>query len=276
MASSSYNVALSAVLREEGGKVDNPKDPGGRTNQGITQAVYDGYRQRKGLPTRDVYIMDSAERDTIYRQSYWNLVHGDALPPGVDLAVFDGAVNSGPARSAKWLQQALGVTADGLIGPATEHAALIADPEKVIADYMAARRSFLRTLKTFKTFGRGWLARCDRIETQAASMARGGVGVIAAPVMPQPTPQDGTKAREADVKAAPPKGLADVATGVGIGAGGLSQVINGAKDQLEPYSYASAWVSKLVIALIVLGFGLALLGLAWRGYAMWRESKRVQ
>ena len=82
MSKDTYNQALAAVLREEGGKSDNPKDPGGRTNQGITQTVWhDTYRKRMGLPTRDVYIMESSERDAIYRQSYWDLIRATTYRP---------------------------------------------------------------------------------------------------------------------------------------------------------------------------------------------------
>lgn len=269
MSKNTYNQALAAVLREEGGKSDNPKDPGGRTNQGITQTVYDTYRKRMGLPTRDVYIMESSERDAIYRQSYWDLIKGDDLPAGIDLAVFDGAVNSGPARAAKWLQQAVGTPTDGLIGPATLHAVVgAADPEIVIRNIMAARRSFLKGLKTFGTFGRGWMARCDRIEEQATAMARGSI-VVASPTPSLPT----AKAPEADTKKPPAKGLADVATGVGVGAGGLSQVVNSTKDQLAPYAGTSQWISNLVIGLVIVGAVLLVAGLAWRGYAMWKANK---
>lgn len=262
--------ALPIVLREEGGKVDDPRDKGGRTNAGVTQRVYNDYRQRKGLPTRDVYMLESSERDEIYRQSYWNMIKGDDLPPGIDLVVFDGAVNSGPARAAKWLQKAVGVPVDGLIGPTTLHAAEAASARvAVIRDIMAARRSFLKGLKTFGTFGRGWMARCDRIEQQAVAMAGGSLVVST----PAPPITSSPKAPESDTKAPPPKGIADVATGVGVGAGGLSQVVNSAKDQLEPYSGASHWVSNLVIGLIVVGAILAIGGLAWRVYAMWKANK---
>jgi hypothetical protein len=81
------------------------------------------------------------------------------------------------------------------------------------------------------------------------------------------------KAKETDVKTPPSKGLADVATGVGVGAGGLSQVVNSTKDQLEPYAGASQWVARLVIGLVVVSAILLVGGLAWRGYAMWKAKK---
>jgi len=270
MSKETYNQALSAVLREEGGKVDDPRDPGGRTNQGIIQRVYDTYRQRKGLAKRDVYVMDDAERDEIYRQSYWNLIKGDDLPPGIDLATLDGAVNSGVSRGVKWLQQALGVPADGVIGPATLHAAQTAsEPEKVIIDMMDRRLAFVKSLKTWKTFGKGWSARIRRIEEQATAMARGSLVVATAPEPSTPS----AKAAEADIKAPPSKAPGDVLTGAGVSAGGVGTVVNSVKDQLEPYAGASHWVSQVVIILIIAGAVLAIGGLAWRAWAMWKSSQ---
>src|ERR1700722_18553072 len=101
MATGNFTQALSQVLRHEGGVCDDPRDPGGRTNCGITQANYDVYRKSKGLPPHDVYLMADNERDDIYRTRYWDAVRGDQLPSGLDYVVFDGAVNSGVAQSVK-------------------------------------------------------------------------------------------------------------------------------------------------------------------------------
>ena len=103
-----------------------PKDPGGRTNQGVTQRTYDAWRRSQGLPTRDVYLMADAERDAIYKGEYWTPVRGDDLPVGLDFCVFDAAVNSGVGQAGVWLQNALGDhyagTVDGVIGAKTMQA----------------------------------------------------------------------------------------------------------------------------------------------------------
>ena len=103
----------------EGGYVNHPRDPGGATNRGITQVTYNGFRRRHGRALQSVRRLTDAEHDYIYRTQYWNRVRGDDLPSGVDLAVYDWGVNSGPARSVKALQRAVGAKADGVMGPNT-------------------------------------------------------------------------------------------------------------------------------------------------------------
>ncbi|KAF0675059.1 glycoside hydrolase family 108 protein [Profundibacterium mesophilum] len=150
------------VLAYEGGYVDHPKDPGGATNEGITQATYDAYRRRAGLPKLAVRHLTPAERDTIYRTQYWDTVRCDDLPAGVDFAVYDFAVNSGPARAARYLQQAAGLQGrevDGIVGLRTLAAVAAVDPVTLIGDICGARMRFLRRLSTWGTFGRGWSRR---------------------------------------------------------------------------------------------------------------------
>lgn len=165
-----YPACIKKVLVYEGGKVNNPKDPGGKTNQGVIQRVFTAYLARKGKANRDVYTMTDVERDDIYRRQYWDAVKGDDLPAGVDLVVFDFAVNSGPGRAAKFLQKALGVKQDGNIGVATLHAATTADRAKLIAGVCDARLAWLRGLKTFATFGKGWASRVRNVKASALAM----------------------------------------------------------------------------------------------------------
>ena len=121
-----FRDALARVLVHEGGKVDHPADPGGRTNKGVTQRVYNAWRTKSYLPLRDVYLISDLEVEAIYRFQYWDAIKGDQLPPGIGYVVLDGAVNSGPKQSAKWLQRALGFEpsqVDGMIGSVTLNAA---------------------------------------------------------------------------------------------------------------------------------------------------------
>ena len=167
----SYDQALQAVLRYEGGYVNNPHDPGGATNRGVTQAVYDSYRARKGLPKQPVKACTMDETKDIYRNLYWNKVHGDDLPIGVDLAVFDFAVNSGPARAAKMLQHLVGVPVDGVIGPATVAAANA--KQLGLTDALCNERArFLQTLPTFVHFGKGWMSRVENVRATAKAMRK--------------------------------------------------------------------------------------------------------
>lgn len=98
-------------------------------------------------------------------------MRADALPAGLDLAVFDLAVNSGPGRAARLLQRALGLAEDGVIGPQTLAAAASRDPAATVRALTRERLSFLGRLPTWKTFGRGWRRRVEDVETQALALA---------------------------------------------------------------------------------------------------------
>lgn len=152
----------------EGGFVNHPSDPGGATNRGVTQAVYDAFRRRHGQPTRSVRALTDAEHDAIYLHQYWMPVRGDDLPSGLDATVFDFAVNSGVSRSVKTLQRALnakgaGLAVDGQIGELTLAAIDDVGPGQgvveLIVDVNERRLAFVKRLSTFKTFGRGWTRR---------------------------------------------------------------------------------------------------------------------
>lgn len=162
MSASNYKPSLSLVLAHEGGYVNHPKDPGGATNKGVTQAVYDSYRKVKGLPPQTVKFITSDEVAEIYQKQYWRLAKGDDLPAGLDYAVFDFGVNSGVSRAARYLQRLVGVPDDGVIGNQTLAAvyeAARANEEMLILKYCANRLAFLKSLGTFPTFGKGWTRR---------------------------------------------------------------------------------------------------------------------
>lgn len=168
---SNFDRALKAVLLWEGGYVHHPKDPGGRTNFGVTQTVYNDWRVGSGLPERSVRDITPAEVMAIYRANYWNRVKGDDLPAGVDYCVFDFAVNSGVSRASHYLQEAVGVASDGRIGPMTLAAVNGAAPSTVIDAICDARMAFLKRLSTFDTFGKGWTRRVEDVRAKAKAMA---------------------------------------------------------------------------------------------------------
>lgn len=150
-----FELAMAFVLDHEGGYANHPRDPGGETNMGITQrsAEAHGYwGDIKSIP------MSWVRR--IYR-AYWDKCRCDDLPNHpLRLVVFDAGFNSGPGQSIKWLQAELGVKADGLIGPKTLAAlAAVRDLDDLALDLIQRRLNFLRSLKIWKTFGRGWSAR---------------------------------------------------------------------------------------------------------------------
>jgi lysozyme family protein len=170
MAQASFAAALRLVLKHEGGYVDHPLDPGGATNRGVTRATLAGYRGRP-VSKAEVMALGAAEAGDIYRKLYWNAVRADELPAGVDLAVFDAAVNSGPGRAVRWLQMALGLRPDGVVGPVTLAAARQVAARRLIADFSRQRLGFLQRLGTWRTFGCGWDRRVRETENAALALA---------------------------------------------------------------------------------------------------------
>ena len=174
--------ALALVLKSEGGWSDNPADPGGATMKGVTLASFRRYVKADATKA-DLRAISDAQLATVYRRFYWDAVLGAELPDGVDHAVFDFAVNSGPGRAAKYLQAAVGVAQDGRIGPVTVAAAK-AKPAGVTIDALCdARLAFLKRLPTWATFGRGWSDRVRSVRVQALLMSaqRPAAPVTAAP-----------------------------------------------------------------------------------------------
>lgn len=166
---SSLSAALDHVALFEGGYVNHPKDPGGCTNRGITLATYQHWVDPKGT-CADVRAMSWDTAALIYRQGYWARVGGDDLPAGLDLLMFDHAVNAGPARAVKLLQGLLGVPASGLFGEATA-VALARYRGDLLDRYHAARLDYYRGLKGWGTFGKGWTRRAVAALNTARKLA---------------------------------------------------------------------------------------------------------
>jgi len=170
MAAENFEQCLALILKEEGGYVNNPHDPGGRTNHGVTQAVWEVFIGKE-VTEEDMQNLTIQDVAPLYHSQYWDKIRGDDLPDGVDYAVFDMAVNSGVSRAAKTLQQVLGVTpVDGQIGPATISACEEANIREVATKVCEARLAFLQGLPTWSNFGKGWGARVSRVETIAFRM----------------------------------------------------------------------------------------------------------
>jgi len=165
-----FESALAAVLHHEGGFVNHPSDPGGMTNLGCTKAVWESWVNHP-VSESDMRALKPADVAPLYKAKYWDKVNGDELPAGVDYAVFDAAINSGPGRAAKWLQEVVGVAADGAIGPGTMKAVLAVEPGELVSAYSLKRISFLQNLSTWPTFGRGWGRRVTEVASAAGSMA---------------------------------------------------------------------------------------------------------
>lgn len=149
-----FDQAFDALLKHEGGYSDHAADPGGKTRYGITEAVARevGYRgEMRELP------LELAKR--IYRERYWDAVKADQLPGAVRYLVFDAAVNSGVGQAARWLQRAVKVKDDGVIGPMTLLAANQSNPEALARRVLAQRLRFMSGLANWPAFSRGWARR---------------------------------------------------------------------------------------------------------------------
>jgi lysozyme family protein len=161
MTRTRFDQCLDEVLRHEGGYSDHPSDPGGATNMGITRKTLARWRKVSpwwNLPKLAVAQLARDEAARIYRASYWERIKAGSLPPGLDLAVFDYAVNSGPDRAVRALQVELGTVADGHIGPLTLEAVRVQIDNSGaggLIDALCTRRlNFLSQLSTFSVFGR--------------------------------------------------------------------------------------------------------------------------
>lgn len=180
MAKDGFARAYARVRVYEGGNVDDPRDPGGRTSRGVTQRVYTAWLRRQGLPNADVWTATDTQIAAIYRALYWDKAACDELPAGVDFVVFDGAINSGVGQSIRWLQRSLvgyPGAVDGAIGDVTLHAVgQDEDNDALIARYCAARLWTLRGLKNWRTYGKGWSARIANAQKIGQGWASGSVG----------------------------------------------------------------------------------------------------
>lgn len=152
MMKNNLAACLAITLKHEGGFSNHPEDPGGATMKGVTLTTYRKYKPKATVA--DLKAITDSELQIIYRNGYWDIAGCDALPAGVDLAVFDYAVNSGAARAKRALADCA-----------------TTDPSATIRALCEERLSFLKRLTTWGTFGRGWTTRVTDIRTKALAMA---------------------------------------------------------------------------------------------------------
>jgi lysozyme family protein len=166
-----FDKCLELMLKHEGNFVNHPKDPGGMTNLGVTKAVWEEWLGRP-VTEKEMRNLTPKMVTPLYKRKYWDACRGDDLISGVDYVVFDVAVNSGPGRAIKILQDCVGATIDGGFGPHTLAAVKVAenDPAKLINLYCDKRLDFLMSLRTFVTFSRGWINRVADVRESAIAM----------------------------------------------------------------------------------------------------------
>lgn len=164
-----FDECLKLVLKSEGGFVNNPNDPGGMTNLGVTRNTWEAWVGRASSE-KEMKSLTPELVAPLYKRKYWDAIRGDELPDGVDYCVFDMAVNSGVGRAVKFLQEIVGTTVDGAIGPKTLAATRAYDPVKLIEAYNEKRKAFLASLPTYQYFGKGWNHRIASVKAEALSM----------------------------------------------------------------------------------------------------------
>jgi lysozyme family protein len=206
MTAENFPICKSDTAMYEGGYVNDPIDPAGATDRGVTQATYNAWRVSQGNTRRDVRQMTDLECTSIYKTQYWDAVRGDELFAGLDLVLYDIAVNSGPVTAIRFLQEALRVPVDGQFGLMTMGAvSAVTDRAGLIRTICDRRMSFWHSLTTYWRFGKGWTARGEGIEARALAML-GAAGTTSPPAAP-PTvatiwPPIGSKAWVAWLQAA--------------------------------------------------------------------------
>jgi lysozyme family protein len=160
-----FDEVIKPLLAREGGYVNHPDDRGGATNFGITQAVFTEWLARQGKTWRDVKTLTEDEASRMYFTQYWLPAHCQEVPPGLRDLHFDAAVNHGVARAVRMLQEAAGVTPDGVVGPKTKAAMTVISPELLKARYVSIRYRFYgRIIKRDRSqlsFITGWLSRME-------------------------------------------------------------------------------------------------------------------
>lgn len=171
-----FQACLPLILQHEGGYVDDPKDPGGATNLGVTLATarafgldldHDG-----DVDKADVRALKPEDVAPVYHRGYWLASSADLCPRGLDYMVFDCAVNQGVGRAVRWLQMVALAKPDGIVGPKTIAAVSILNRSLAIALYADMREDHYRSLPTFGRFGKGWLRRLEEVQARAQEMAK--------------------------------------------------------------------------------------------------------
>lgn len=250
MAASNYEASLTRVLKHEGGYSNHPSDPGGATNFGITIANYARFK-RRAVTAAEVRAMPLSDAKAIYKASYWNVLRCDELPAGLDYAVFDYGVNSGPSRAAKVLQRLLGLAVSGTMTDEVIAAACDTSPSGLVAKLCDERLAFLKSLKTWPVFGAGWGRRVSEVRRDALEMAKGdAVNQTASPAM------------SGKGRVPAPRSARAVTTAATIAAGaGTAQV-----------THSMGASASIVLTIIAISLMLAVAG--WIGWTLWHKRKQ--
>lgn len=153
-----FNTAFDLLITHEGGFSNHPDDPGGATMYGVTEKV----ARAEGF-TGSMRNFSLNDAKTIYRKNYWDACRCDQMPDALRYPLFDAAVNSGTNQAIKWLQSAVGVKADGVIGPVTQQSVNVAPAQATRQKMIGNRLRFMTELKNWPSFSKGWSRRIASI-----------------------------------------------------------------------------------------------------------------
>ena len=164
-----FDKCLELVLKHEGGFVNDPKDPGGATNLGMTQKTWEKWIGHK-VSIEDMKNLTVDDISPVYKSCYWGRVKSNHLPPGLDYCAFDASINSGVKQSSKWLQRSVGANDDGIVGSQTLKYVSHCSPVDSIHKFCDLRLTFLKTLKNWDHSGSGWNRRVDDVRKESLAM----------------------------------------------------------------------------------------------------------
>ena len=248
-----FDTAMKWVFVHEGGYSTDRNDPGNWTGGKVGKGTLKGTKygiSAKAYPKLDIKGLSQDDARALYKRDYWDKVQGDKLPAGLDSVAFDGAINSGPSQSAKWIQRSVGAPADGIIGEQTLKAvdeAARRNEEKLIGNACGQRLAFMKSLSTWKRYGKGWKRRVDEVEANAIKLARADDTYV----MPTRVAGMEHKARVDDMKTT---ATSDGKAGIGIGVGAVGLAATELADKITPYADIPV-VKYVAVGLMIAGFG---------------------
>lgn len=210
MTSKGFQRCFPVTQKWEGGWSNHKADPGGATMYGVIQTVYNAYRKSKDLAQQSVRNITRAEATEIFYKNYWLKAGCDKLKPGVDMATFDGSVNSGVSRGRRWLLASLSSSDDHV---------------QTIKNICAKRLGFVQSLRIWKTFGKGWARRIADVQAKSVGMYLAAYGPYRKDSNFRPERVLKLEAHAQSKKALSKKGGGITATGT-TGAGSADVAIN--------------------------------------------------
>lgn len=273
MTAANREACFKHVGAAEGGFSNRSRkdDPGGPTNFGVTAATLGAWRGLgREATAAEVKAMNKAEAVEIYAAQYWRPCGGDKLPEGLDLAVFDFAINSGPGRAVEELQRVVGAPVDGDFGAITEAKVAERPLALTIAELCDRRLAFMKRLKNWTANKNGWSKRVAHIKETALAMAA-NIKPPAPVKLAATATAKAPPAAVAPTKTAEGKGgIIAAGTGAVVTLEATTKVVSKAADVVAPRAAESGFIGTAAVVILVL---IMLVGLAFVLYAYHRRRE---